>query len=118
MRSLLLTPLTGCILAFTEVDPEQPCLEAGYAIAYAAASCTGDDDLANARFEDFQEQYACIGRTPDDPDLAAAGIAPEDLYECGFAIQQLPCDVVDDFGDDLSAYLAISPACPWILEAR
>ena len=76
-RLLLCLLLPGCILAFSAVDPQQPCLEAGYAIAYAIDSCTGDEETANAAFEQFDAEYTCIDRAPTDPDIAAAGIAPE-----------------------------------------
>ena len=101
---------SGC-LGFQPGDPEQPCWEAGYAIAAVTEDCTGDRELANARYEAFDAAYTCIPREPDDPELLAQGIGPEDLYDCAFAIGRLPCAVVEDFGDDIAAYLSISPGC-------
>lgn len=75
--SLALTGLPGCP-AIQELPPEQPCLEAGYAIAYVTEECSGDRALANARYEDFAETYTCIPHTPAEDQ--AAGLNPEDLY--------------------------------------
>lgn len=48
----------------------------------------------------------------------ADGTNPEDLYDCAFAISSLPCDVVEDFGDDLERYMEISPGCPLVAVPR
>lgn len=46
----LVAALLGCsVVAFDELDPNQPCYEAGYAIAWVTEECTGDRDAANAR---------------------------------------------------------------------
>lgn len=99
--------LGGCA-GFTNLPPDHFCLEAGYAIAAVTESCTGDRDLANARFEVFQSSVTCVEIDVADP---PSGVLPEQLFDCAFAIQALSCDVVADFGDDISSYLAISPGC-------
>jgi hypothetical protein len=118
VRALLLglAALSAGCAVLQPVDPEDPCLEAGYAIAWITEVCSQSVELGNARYEQFDAEYQCVGRAFDDPELEAAGIRVEDLYDCSFAIRQLPCEVVDDYGTDLASYLAVSEACTWIVE--
>lgn len=109
----LLLALPGC-LAMQEIDPDQPCLEAGYAIAWVTEECTGDRALANARFERFQQAYTCIPHAPADD--VAAGIQPEDLYACADTIDDVSCETAETYGDDISAWMSVSEACAWVAE--
>ena len=113
--SLAAVLLAGCAV-IQPVDPDDPCLEAGYAIAWVSEACAASVEVGNARYERFEQDYACVGRTYDDPELAAAGIEVEDLYDCAFAIRQLPCDVVDAYAMDIGAYLDVSEACAWVVK--
>ncbi|MFM2248407.1 MAG: hypothetical protein RL071_4482 [Pseudomonadota bacterium] len=120
--ALLLVGLSSCA-GFQPVADTQPCLEAGYAIAYVTEACTGDRELGNQRYEDFRDQFTCLATPPEDgvpgvdsADTAAPG--PEDLYECAFAISQLDCAVVEDFGGRIGMYLNVSPACPLVAERK
>ena len=112
-RLLPVALLSACGAGFRPVPGDQFCLEAGYAIAAVTESCTGDRPLANRRFEAFQEQTDCVRIDVTEP---PGGVQPEQLFDCAFAIQSLPCDVVSDFGDDIDAYLAISPACALVTD--
>jgi hypothetical protein len=94
------------------MDPEQPCLEAGYAISSRTYDCTDDDALANERFEHFRDELACIPHELDDN----GNIPVRDLFHCGYVIRTLSCDEVDAFGDDLTAWMSVSPACPLVAE--
>ncbi len=115
MRAALALALAGCGAVLQPVEPEAPCLEAGYAIAYATEACTGDVELANRRFDTFEREYDCRGWTWDDPELEPF---LGDLYDCPFAIRQLPCETVAEYGDDLEAWLASSEACTWLVTPR
>jgi hypothetical protein len=97
------------------VAPDQPCQEAGFAIARRTEECTGDRELANARYEAFGRDWECIETRPDDPEFS--GIAA-DLYGCAATITSLSCDTVDEFGDDLSLWLTVDPACGYIVEPK
>lgn len=110
---MLLLALIGCP-AFSELGEDQPCLEVGYALAYAAESCLGDRDVGNARYEAFVDQYECIPTS----EAVADGHAPQDLYDCAFAISEMPCEVVEAYGDDLALYMGISPGCALVAEER
>jgi hypothetical protein len=107
--------LPGC-LAMHELPPEQPCWEAGYAIAYVTEECTGDRELANARYEAFEAAYTCIPHRPAADE--EAGIDPEDLYDCANRIASLSCETAKEFGDDLSQWMSVSGACPLVAEAK
>jgi hypothetical protein len=104
--------LLGCN-ALTPIDPESFCHEAGYAIARRTEQCTADIELANARYRAFERQHDCIAIHTDDP---PEGVAPEDLYACSLTIERLPCDVVEELGDDLDAWLASADACAYVVE--
>lgn len=114
--SLLLSQLGSCLAPnIQEVAADQPCLEAGYAIARRTEECTGDRELANARYDAFGSEWRCIATPPDDPayrDIAA------DLYGCAATISSLSCDTVDEFGDDLDLWLGVDPACGYIVEPK
>lgn len=112
MTRLLPLLLMGCA-GFRPIDPQQPCLEAGYAIAATTERCTGDRALANQRYESFASQYTCIDRVPSEDSWPA-----EDLYDCAFSIELLPCEVAAEFGDDLARYLSMSPACALVTQKK
>lgn len=103
--------LLGCE-SHRVMDPDQPCLEAGYAIASRTYECTDDNALANARYEAFADDYACIPHVLDDN----GNIPVQDLFHCGYLIRTLSCDDVEAFGDDLDAWLSVSPACQLVVE--
>jgi len=114
MRPAILLLLTaGCGRSLTRVADDQPCLEAGFAIARRTEECTGDRELANARYAAFEDEWTCIPTAPDDPEYF--DIAP-DLYGCAATITSLSCDAALEFGDDLSLWLGVDPACGYIVE--
>lgn len=110
--------LAACNAVVKSTDPDEPCLEAGYAIAYVTEVCTGDVDLANERFHDFERDYECIPRRTGDPEMEEYGVHLEDLYDCSFAIRLLSCDLQKEYGSDLDRYLDASEACSWIVKPR
>jgi hypothetical protein len=112
----LLLCLGGCFQPFiTRVADDQPCIEAGYAIARRTEECTGDRELANERFHAFERAWKCIPTPPDDPEFR--DIAP-DLYGCAATISSLSCDAVEEFGDDLWYWLGVDPACGYVVEEK
>ena len=42
-------------------------------------------------------------------------VPPADYFHCAFAIRQLPCELVEAYGDDFAQYLTASDACPWVV---
>lgn len=128
-RSLSLALLTGCA-SLQALPKDQPCLDAGYAISRRTFECTGDADLANARYELFRERFRCVPLpeygvdtgvvtkfiAPDDP--AYQSVSPPDFFHCAFAIEQLPCELVFEYGDDLHRWLDTSEACAWVVEPK
>lgn len=99
-----------------EVDGEAPCREVGYSIAWRTFACTNDADLANARYEQFTSQYECIevGFPEVDAEnqyLLDAQDNPANWFHCAFVVGELACELVDDYGDDLDAWLESSDSC-------
>ena len=116
---MILVWLLGC-QSLDAVDPEAPCLEAGYAIAWRTYDCTGDADLANARYERFAENYECIAI--DYPEIDAEGLTllenaknPGNYFHCAFLIGELACELVDQYGDDIDQWLATSETCDLVV---
>ncbi|MFM2247496.1 MAG: hypothetical protein RL071_3570 [Pseudomonadota bacterium] len=94
------------------LDGDAWCKEAAFAIAGRTEECTGDTSLATARFEAFFDQYTCADIPPETMGAdTAAAVAPQDLAHCALAIRNLPCVLVDDYGDQLDLYLSASPVC-------
>lgn len=112
----MLSALGGCA-PIKPMEPDLPCREAGYAIAARTAECTGDGELAQARYEQFRKEFECIEWKGDDPRFdETGGPEAEDLFSCAFTIRNLPCETVKELGGDLSAWLATDPGCSWVVK--
>ena len=59
MRRNLPLLAVGCA-SLHALPKDQPCVEAGYAISARTFECTGDADLANARYLAFEREYDCV----------------------------------------------------------
>lgn len=99
----------------TTIEPDDFCQEVGYAIAGRTQECTGDSDLAEARYAAFEEAYTCVEVDPSDT-AGPGGVRPEDLYACPLAIRNLACELTEDYGDDLDRWLGASPMCALLVE--
>jgi hypothetical protein len=97
------------------MPPDLPCREAAFAIAARTEECTGDVALAESRVDQFQELYTCIAVDTTDPAFDGPAMAVEDLFGCAFSIRELPCELVEEYGDDLELYLLNSASCTWII---
>ena len=125
---MILALLLGGCATLEPLPDTQPCLEAGYAIARRTFECTGDGDLANARYEAFEQQYECIPigdffvdtgivtKYLQATDTADPGVFPPDYFHCALAIDGLACEKVAEFGDDLDQWLAVSNACAYVVQ--
>ena len=121
----LAVALAGC-RSLTVLPDDAACVDAGYAISRRTFECTGDPALADARFDRYRRDYVCrdLPPAPDrdvpftqrDTSDSGVEVAPEDLFHCSYAISLLPCELVDEYGDDLDRWLATSDACGWIVD--
>jgi len=101
--------LLGCT-SLEGMEAEQPCLEAGWAISSRTFDCSGDGERANARYERFLDEMACIPHELGDE--GPTKLAREkDLFHCAYVIRTLTCADVADFGDEIDAWMSVSPAC-------
>lgn len=117
-RLLLPLLLAGCD-PIKPMPEALPCREAGYAIAARTAQCTGDVDLGEQRYDAYRAQFECIEWAADDPVLLdTATPEAEQLFSCAFTIRNLPCEVVDELGDDIEAWLSTDPGCTWVAREK
>lgn len=94
----------ACDKPYQEFPTEQVCLDVGYAIAARTYDCEDSTSIANKRFDLFEQQYECL--------IEDTAFEPIDVYyHCVAQINATSCDDVTAFGDDLSRYMALSPAC-------
>lgn len=118
MRWPLLLLLAGCD-PIAPMPADLPCREAGYAIAARTAECTGNVELGQSRYERYRSQWSCIEWSADDPLLLdTANPGPEDLFSCAFTLRNLPCEMVDELGNDIGAWLELDPGCSWVATPR
>jgi len=102
--------VVGAVGCAHRLPDDQVCLEVGWAIGARTSQCEGDPGLGVARTELFEQSYVCAL-----PELAF----PEeelDLYACALTVRNLACELVLQYGDDLDAWLASTPACAAILD--
>jgi len=110
-------PTGGCI-TLRIMAPDLPCREAAVAIASRTERCTGDIELANTRYEAFEDTYECIAVEVGDPAFDGPALSPDDVFDCARAIRDMPCELVETYGDDLDRWLMVSNACPWVVARR
>jgi hypothetical protein len=117
-RATLGLLLLGACSGIQPMPADQPCREAGYAIAARTFACTEDAELSNARYERFEAEYVCVpidlAEAPENP----ANFPEDDYFHCAYAIDGLSCDEVLRRGDDLDAWLRASNACPYVVQRR
>lgn len=109
--TLLALFLLGCS---HPLPTDQYCKEAAWAIAGRTQECSGDIELAEARYLEFFEQYECVEFDIEDYD--SAPIAYENLFHCPLAIRALPCELAEDYADDLDRWMTASPVCAYLVE--
>ena len=113
--TLALAALAAGCIDLKPMPADQPCKEAGYAIASRVFDCSADGELANATYERFEEEYACVLYDLEvEPDPPGSDIE-KDLFHCALAIGALTCDQVAACGQDLDCFLAASPTCPLVV---
>lgn len=106
--------LVGCD-PIDPMPPDQPCREAGYAIANRTLSCTGNAELSQTRYDRFRKEFTCIEWAPDDPRYSI-DFGPEDLFGCAYVLSSLPCELVDLYGNDLDTWLRTTDTCALVVE--
>ena len=85
----------------------------GFAIARRTFECTGDSELANSRYERFDKELECV-----EVDLSISDDDPfdeGDYWHCAFALGELARELVDEYGDDVEAWLSTSDGCAYVV---
>ncbi|MCB9779874.1 MAG: hypothetical protein H6742_15015 [Alphaproteobacteria bacterium] len=120
MTALLLATVLGCGTTMRPVEGTLPCEDTAVAISRRTFECTADRDLANARYDLFFEQYTCktvdFETDVDAPWYDVIEDAPGDWFHCSWAVGELPCELVEEYGDDLDRWLSASPVCPYVID--
>lgn len=110
---MILLTVLGCI-TLRPLEPDAPCREVGFAISRRTFDCTGDEALANERYERFEDELRCVPVDYEGIDTDQSSQA--DWFGCSFAIGQLACPLVLEYGDDLQQWLTASEACELVVE--
>ena len=96
-------PLASCFNA-RDRDASEGCDNVGYAIASRTRACSGDPDLANARYARFAAATRCTLTYSHDEDFA-----------CAYTVNAATCAQVAAAGDDIDRWIALDPRCATIL---
>jgi hypothetical protein len=86
------------------MELDEPCRQAGYAIASRTYACTGDSGLANDRYLAFSRDFTCKNERTSADALLCAG-----------ELNELSCESALAFGDRLEAWVGSSVECMLIL---
>lgn len=84
-------------------------MDVGYSIASRTFQCTGNQKLANRRYEAFDDTYTCVAPSPQNTEYAQ-------FFDCSIQVYRTSCDDVERFADDLDAWLGASTMCRQILQ--
>ena len=87
-----------------DMDAAEPCRQAGFSIAARTQACTGNADLANARYDKFVSEYRCLVKDARVPD-----------FQCAVDVNALDCMAAAESGDDLDKWLTRSKYCSNVL---
>lgn len=91
---------SGCCGGPYDMEKDEPCRQAGYAIASRTFACTGDGKLANERYLAFQKDFTCKAES-----LSA------NSFRCVKNLNDLSCESVALHGDRLEAWVGSSHEC-------
>jgi hypothetical protein len=124
---LLLIALLSCV--YKLVPDDRICEDVGYAISERTLACQDDEELALARYHEWEDRSVCLLSSDDPPEDNPDGILPmvesdygaetarlERLYSCVAAIGELDCTAVERRGDELAWWLSAAPACDGVAE--
>lgn len=84
----------GLVSCLTPMPTDQPCVEAGYAIARRSYECSGDAADANQRHEAFEAGYRCVPADWSDDLDSQDPVDGRQLFDCAFAMGELACELV------------------------
>jgi hypothetical protein len=110
-HALALLLLAGCP---RPLDPQNGCAEVATAIGARTEECTGDSELGVERIERMEGEYDCLPVEMDGSERYMG----EDAYACAIVMRNVACELVEQDGDDLDAWLLRSPSCALALVAR
>lgn len=105
--AIVVLAVPGC-QSIDEMPGDQPCKDAAFGMASRTYECSGDAELANARYERFASEYKCIDVDPSSPDTG-------NYFHCSVAIGELTCEQVEQLGEDLDKWFAVSNACAYVI---
>lgn len=97
----------GCIDQISELTPQDACDAVGFSIANRTLKCTGDADLATARWETAAAGTCLVEWTGFE------GV--DESFRCSEELGALSCARVAAFGDDISRWLGSVDACAGVV---
>lgn len=105
----VLGALLACGGAPEDLTPQDLCDDVGFSIANVVERCTGDYELANDRFDQYEKLYDCRVKSVTHPEM-------REYYVCPVALRDLTCEQVAQFGDDLDLWFQAVPICVEVVQ--
>ena len=96
---------SACFNPQSDVTADDLCRSVPYAFASRTLSCTGDADLANARYEQFSANLVCLY----DPGLH--DYEKRAWFRCAGSVSAVDCDALAAAGTDFGRVLATIVDC-------
>ena len=96
---------SACFNPQSDVTADDLCRSVPYALASRTLSCTGDADLANARYEQFSANLVCLY----DPGLH--DYEKRAWFRCAGSVSAVDCDALAAAGTDFGRVLATIVDC-------
>ncbi len=96
---------SACFHPQSDVTADDLCRSVPYALASRTLSCTGDADLANARYEQFSANLVCLY----DPGLH--DYEKRAWFRCAGSVSAVDCDALAAAGTDFGRVLATIVDC-------
>ena len=100
--ALLFVLVSGCCAPQQDIDADQACKDVPIALSSRTMQCTSDLDRSVNMGNHFDGKFNC---TANDVNLTAK------YYQCPVFLNKLPCDAIEEYGEDYEKYLGMNLAC-------
>jgi hypothetical protein len=97
---------------------DEPCKQAGYAIASRTLDCTSDADLSDARYEALIASTRCVAGNLNTTEFKCNGDphCGVNNFTCAVELNKVDCATVKAYGSDMRMWITHNGACTDILK--